>query len=727
MFIPIVFFVLADHVLGFATLLRNPRGIDIVHTRINSAHILDALLSLPEMTEHKSLLLLDPSDKMNVPGAIDLLNTLEKLETEDGMSPGEHHRRRCVMFIAHWLGLFVMPFISLTATLGERLRSLSAYAYITAAIYLECGTRAMTGALYADSQAIVKNVFFLVARSQLVDPNISLHLLFEGTDRLEELFGEVRTSDHARNFDVLQLSHKLAIGTILHAIFQAHPDIARPHKAIATSNKKGVDHGNPVSVTGNCRVGDFELPLENKGGINLGKRLLQTYFPKIQFVDLRVQFAREDKERNFSCPDGTYVGHSHASQALASDDNDDIRSENEPHGHMQPPLPDPAFEPVPAAQAILENHTRAGYTLQGELSGSETGSETDPGSEDNETELGPSEAHQANTAPITSLPSTVMRYELPSAVPTAAPEVDLDGADLESLLEQPSDIEPPSAETSPAVQPDAQTAAVIPRHSAHLKIDDKLFFKSNLVPAFTSVPGDKRVIMRTLRSAGLTLEKMTEHQRRVGGQRRPIGETNVDDGVKADDLCAILVRCGDALCLAVVQINEFRLGPQKVPLTRITQQDLDGDPSTRVYGYILDLEATDIHPEFGIENWLWTQAVVCLNRKSHQTGKLPYQNYMIDFPAWQMHLLAPSVVYHDLPINSHTPDQHRETSTWMLSKTDLEGIFDYAIKDVMPDTRGSTSNIVLLPAVESSDAFPYHHNGGKLPFTFCTFNLLDTF
>jgi hypothetical protein len=679
--------------------LRNPRGIEIIHTRISAAHLLDALLSLPDMSEHKSILLLDPSDKMNVPGAINLLDTLRKIDIQDGMTPGEYHRRQSVMFLAHWMSLFVVPFISLTMTLGERLRSLAAYGYITAALYLECGTKAMTGALYADSQAIVKNIFFLVARSQLVDRDISLHLLFEGTDRLEELFGKARTTDHSRNFDVLQLSQKLAIGTILHAIFQAHPDVARPHKAIATSNRKGVDHRNPASVTGNCRVGDFEVLDEYNGGLDFGVSLLRHYFPRVTFKDLRKHFQQDnDKDRNLSCPNGFYVGHSHASQTQhdhLDDPLDDARSENEPSGPMRPPLPDPESGPTPVALALIQNRARANELTQNtSLTSSETGSDTDTDSlSDHRSCIRPSIEKQASNPP---LPSTIMRYELPVAAASAEPEVDLAGADLESLLEQEE-----------AAQTTAAGAASNP--VPHLEIDGKKFLKSSLVPAFTSVPGDKRVIMRTLRSAGLTLEKLTGHNRREYRER--IGDSNEDDGLKADDICAILVRCGDALVLAVVQINEFRLGPQKVPLTRITQKDLDTDPSARVYGYILDLVADDFDADLGAQQWLWTHAVVCLNRTAHSAGKVQYQNYMVDFPAWQMHPLAPEVVRYEISSGSSIPEQHRQSTTWVLETGKLQDSLHDAVREVAPDEGAST--IMLLPVIERSDAFPYRYDGGK--------------
>lgn len=55
----------------------------------------------------------------------------------------------------------------------------------------------VTSALYADSQAIVKNIIITIARMQTLDSTLDYHILFEGTDRLEGVFSHVRTQDHA--------------------------------------------------------------------------------------------------------------------------------------------------------------------------------------------------------------------------------------------------------------------------------------------------------------------------------------------------------------------------------------------------------------------------------------------------------------------------------------------------------------------------------------------------
>ena len=71
---------------------------------------------------------------------------------------------------------------------------------------------------------MVKNIYFTTAELQLESPLYKYYILFEGTDCIEGVFSNVQTQDHAPNFDILQLAHKLSIATEINAIFERHPD-----------------------------------------------------------------------------------------------------------------------------------------------------------------------------------------------------------------------------------------------------------------------------------------------------------------------------------------------------------------------------------------------------------------------------------------------------------------------------------------------------------------------
>jgi hypothetical protein len=271
---------------GFATLLRSPCGILINDTTIQVADILHNLMRLPGMSSATANELLNPADKQNVPKAVNLVRSLVRLKTlPDPLNPTDSRRRHTLIFLAQVLDFFVLPFINIEMTLSQQIRSLSAYAHLAVAMYLGHGLAFLTGALYADSQAIVKNIIFCVARLQIISGDLEFFIIHEGTDRLETIFSDVRTQDQNRNFDILQLSQKLSVGAAISATFERHPDLDRGHRKLAVKDAKGIDHVNPKSWKGNVRVGQVELTAEWIGGQIDANELLATHFGEQHRVD----------------------------------------------------------------------------------------------------------------------------------------------------------------------------------------------------------------------------------------------------------------------------------------------------------------------------------------------------------------------------------------------------------------------------------------------------------
>jgi hypothetical protein len=64
----------------------------------------------------------------------------------------------------------------------------------------------MASLLYTDIMIIIKNIFFCVAKTKVDDPLGKFWLILLGTDRLEQLFGILRTMvGNDANCDVLQI------------------------------------------------------------------------------------------------------------------------------------------------------------------------------------------------------------------------------------------------------------------------------------------------------------------------------------------------------------------------------------------------------------------------------------------------------------------------------------------------------------------------------------------
>ncbi|KAK7026492.1 hypothetical protein VNI00_015572 [Paramarasmius palmivorus] len=272
----------------FATLLRSPQGItihDLTTTRD------DILFSLEElgMSRSRASRLLDPADKQNVPKATSLIQELLRvvnLNTEY-LNPSQLRRRQNISFIAQMMGYFVNPFIEETYDLSQQIRSLSTFAHLAAAMQVRHGSACLTGALYADTQSVIKNIIIMTARLQLIDEDLPFHIIHEGTDRLEGLFGDVRTQDHAWNVDIEQLAQKLSVSAQIQSILERNPDLDRGHRRTSLKGVLGPDHTNPLSWTGDVRVGNVNLQQEwDAGRVEAEQQLAKWLDIDINFNDI---------------------------------------------------------------------------------------------------------------------------------------------------------------------------------------------------------------------------------------------------------------------------------------------------------------------------------------------------------------------------------------------------------------------------------------------------------
>ncbi|KAJ2936966.1 hypothetical protein H1R20_g153, partial [Candolleomyces eurysporus] len=242
-------------------------SIQLGDTALSYQDIRFALLS-SGVPEERINLLLNPQDKQNVPIALDLLKELrntEPTQDSDPLNPGDLHRLRIVKFYATILSMFITPFTDVKMGLqAEQIRRLSTYAHLAFALYRTHRQQFMKGALYGDSMSIVKSIIMLVARFQDVDENLPFYIILIGTDRLEGVFSHVRTQDHARNCDILQLGQKSSIGAEINRILTKYPDLDRGHQKRKIVNSSGEDHINPASWDKNADITVGSVDLEKE-------------------------------------------------------------------------------------------------------------------------------------------------------------------------------------------------------------------------------------------------------------------------------------------------------------------------------------------------------------------------------------------------------------------------------------------------------------------------------
>ena len=316
----------------FATMIRSSLGILIGNTALHFEDFRITLTVMDKLSNKQAHELLDPADKQNVPKAVNLLQTLKEqsvLKPHDA-NPTRLFRLKRVNLLAIILGKFLLPFIDVNMTLSQQIKSLSTYSHIITALYRKHRTSFMNSVLFADSQSLVKNIIFTVARYQILDKSIKYYVILEGTDRLEGVFSNARTQDHARNFDILQLAHKLSVGAEVNAIFERNPKLDRGHVRRNLYKARGVDHVNPKSWKGDVTVGNVDLLKEYLAARDEADSILKSYLEKNEqdiIVDWPTLFA--NPKIDHLRPLGTYVGSRAADETVTSgsestaDDDDD--------------------------------------------------------------------------------------------------------------------------------------------------------------------------------------------------------------------------------------------------------------------------------------------------------------------------------------------------------------------------------------------------------------------
>ncbi|KAJ3911479.1 hypothetical protein F5877DRAFT_20743, partial [Lentinula edodes] len=319
----------------FATLTRSLVGIQIDDTTITSVQIAAEIAKLEGVGATKAADLMDPHDKQNVPKATALLTTLAQVEPISEVAT-EAERQRKIAFLGHTLNYFFLAFTSAKMSLSDQIFHLATYAHLTYAMYKRNGLGFLTSALYADSHSVIKQIICTIARLQAIDPELLYLLLLDGTDRLEGLFSNVRTQDHSRNFDILQLAQKLSIAAELVAVFSRHPELDRGHRRRDLTDIEGIDHINPASVPHeNKKVGQVNLSKEWRRGMEEANKVLAN---KVlvrelgQSYDFLADFISVD--RDMMRPDGEYIG----SRWMPGDEKSEDEDKSAP-SHDAPTIP----------------------------------------------------------------------------------------------------------------------------------------------------------------------------------------------------------------------------------------------------------------------------------------------------------------------------------------------------------------------------------------------------
>ncbi|KAJ7834825.1 hypothetical protein B0H13DRAFT_2240173 [Mycena leptocephala] len=260
------------------------RGSKIFGTPINPTIVRSHLQSVGLSTEHINSVLC-PEDKQDVKLSFDLLKDLWSLPpAPENSSPGFTSAREALRTLGSLFYHLIFPYVCVDLSLSEQLEHLSVAAHLALILYRDGGKDAIPTLLYTDIMIMIKNAYFCVAKAKVDDPTGNFWLILLGTDRLEELFGILRTIiGNDRNVDILQLVERITGTTEIANILAMYPqwDRAPRHLKLlalsrdSTSLPDRTDHIKPPSWRADTSLANVTLLTS----WNRGRRMLETEFP----------------------------------------------------------------------------------------------------------------------------------------------------------------------------------------------------------------------------------------------------------------------------------------------------------------------------------------------------------------------------------------------------------------------------------------------------------------
>ena len=253
-------------------LLLRDRGIKVHGVDILPS-MLQSQLRNNEVPASQINSLLRPDDKQDVKLAYDLLSqiwALPSLDSDASARPGFTETREVLRTLGKVFMNILLPYVCVELSLSEQLTLLSTAAHMLLAMAHEdnAGTKLMPSQLYIDLMIMVKNAYFCVAKAKVDNPIGKFFLILLGTDRLEDIFGILRTMvGNDSTLDVLQLILRLRGTTEVSAILANHPEWDRSPRRLklpAVSKDgmaihKDVDHIKPSAWKGNVYVSEVNL------------------------------------------------------------------------------------------------------------------------------------------------------------------------------------------------------------------------------------------------------------------------------------------------------------------------------------------------------------------------------------------------------------------------------------------------------------------------------------
>ncbi|KAL0960227.1 hypothetical protein HGRIS_011861 [Hohenbuehelia grisea] len=261
-----------------STLIRSQSGIVLNNGRaIMPCHLARYLVHVPGQDSISVQRLLNPDDPQDVPQAIDLMDAIIRLRdvTMDLPDLNTAANLDALRILSHILESILDPFRNVNFTLTQQVASLSKYAHLAMSHFCEHRLLFMSNQLYGDSQTMVKNAMFCIAKQQNLNATLLFYLFDLGDDRLEKLFGRCRMlGGHVSGMNYRQGVDRLGHAVDIDNIHCRHPDLDPGQRRLNMTRSEGADHLNYVSWKGDVIAGHCNLAAAWKDGACAAEEVL---------------------------------------------------------------------------------------------------------------------------------------------------------------------------------------------------------------------------------------------------------------------------------------------------------------------------------------------------------------------------------------------------------------------------------------------------------------------
>ncbi|RDB26720.1 hypothetical protein Hypma_005418 [Hypsizygus marmoreus] len=278
------------------TLLRSDAGVVVNNGRqLNPMFLRRYLLLVDGQDEASVRKLLYPADPQDVPCAIDLMQAIIAagrlgLEATDINVIADLD---AIKLLGELLEAILEPFINPSLSVTEQVTSLSKYAHMAMTLFTEHRLKFMSNQLYGDSQTMVKNVMFCIAKQQKLDADKPFYLFDVGDDKLEKLFGRIRMlGGHDSGMNYRQGVDRLGHAVDIDGAYMRNPDLDPGHRRLDMSRTESSDHFNVRNWHGNAIVGHCDLPSAWAAGASMAILVLNASQMRKCLFDFPLIFAQ---------------------------------------------------------------------------------------------------------------------------------------------------------------------------------------------------------------------------------------------------------------------------------------------------------------------------------------------------------------------------------------------------------------------------------------------------